>query len=327
METNDDSARAIDMLRMMYRIRFFEEKVKELFWHNLVWGGVHLYIGQEAVATGVCATLRRDDYLVSTHRGHGHCLAKGGDIRRAMAELMGRDTGYCHGRGGSMHLFDPEIGLLGGNGIVGGGLPIALGAARSAQYRGRDQVCVGFFSDGASNQGTFHESLNLAALWKLPVIYLCENNLYAATTPASKTLPLPDVSARAAAYGMPGVSVDGNDVEVVYETVKKAVERARAGEGPSLVECKTYRIEGHCMVLDCVRAPEELEAWKKRDPILVFEARLLERGAITADDVQRFRSQAEADVQDAVEYAQASPFPSADDLRLEDRPATMVASW
>lgn len=315
------------MLRTMYRIRFFEEWVKELFGQNLIWGGVHLYIGQEAVATGACAALRRDDYLVSTHRGHGHCLAKGGDIRRTMAELMGRDTGYCRGRGGSMHLFDPKIGLLGGNGIVGGGLPIALGAALSAQYRGSDQVCACFFSDGASNQGTFHESLNLAALWKLPLVYICENNLYAATTPASKTLPLPDIYVRAAAYGVPGASVDGNDVEAVYEAVSQAVARARAGEGPSLVECKTYRIEGHCMVLDCHRDPEELAAWKERDPIRMFESRLLEKGVVSADDIAGLRSQAEADVRDAVEYAQASPFPSADDLGLEDRPAAAAAGF
>ncbi|NPV08745.1 MAG: thiamine pyrophosphate-dependent dehydrogenase E1 component subunit alpha [Anaerolineae bacterium] len=324
---SDDGARLVGMLRTMYRIRFFEERVKELFGQNLIWGGVHLYIGQEAVATGACAALRRDDYLVSTHRGHGHCLAKGGDIRRTMAELMGRDTGYCRGRGGSMHLFDPEIGLLGGNGIVGAGLPIALGAALSAQYRGSDQVCACFFSDGASNQGTFHESLNLAALWKLPLVYICENNLYAATTPASKTLPLPDIYVRAAAYGIPGVSVDGNDVEAVYQAVSQAVTRARGGEGPSLVECKTYRIEGHCMVLDCHRDPEELAAWKERDPIRMFEGRLLEMGVIATDDIAELRSQAEADVREAVEYAQASPFPSADDLGLADLPAAVVAGF
>ena len=225
---------SVSLLHTMYTIRFFEERVKLLYQQGQITGAVHLYIGQEAVAAGVGAALRRDDFVTSTHRGHGHCLAKGGDLRLTMAELMGRATGYCHGCGGSMNLFSRDISLLGGNGIVGGGMPIALGAAYSSLYRGTDQVTVCFFSDGASNQGTFHESLNMAALWKLPLVFLCENNLYAATTPSSKTLALPDVAARAAGYGIPGAIVDGNDAEAVYEVASAARRGCQPGGGEDL---------------------------------------------------------------------------------------------
>mgnify|MGYP005840515885 CR=1 FL=1 len=320
-----DREQLINMLRTMYRIRFFEERVKELFGQNQIWGGVHLYIGEEAVAVGTCSALRKDDFITSTHRGHGHCIAKGGDLKRMMAELMGRVTGYCRGRGGSMHLFDLDIGLLGGNGIVGAGLPIAVGAALSAQYRGTDQVVAAFFSDGASNQGTFHESLNLAALWKLPAIFVCENNLYAATTPASKVLPLPDIAARAGSYGIPGAVVDGNDVEAVYEVVAAAVARARAGDGPSLVECKTYRLEGHCMVLDCYRDPEEHAAWKQRDPVMLLEKRLHERGLVTSGELERLRAEVEGEIREAEEFARSSPFPPPGDMALDDLPAMVAA--
>ncbi|MHB0874767.1 MAG: thiamine pyrophosphate-dependent dehydrogenase E1 component subunit alpha [Anaerolineae bacterium] len=311
---------------MMYTIRFFEQQVKLLYQQGQITGAVHLYIGQEAVAAGVGAALRRDDFITSTHRSHGHCLGKGGDLKLTMAELMGRATGYCHGCGGSMHLFSRDIGLLGGNGIVGGGLPIALGAAYSSLYRGTDQVTVSFFSDGASNQGTFHESLNMAALWKLPLVFLCENNLYAATTPASKTLALPDVAARAAGYGIPGVAVDGNDVEAVYEVAGAAVARARRGDGPSLIEAKTYRLEGHCMVLDCFRDPEELAAWKDRDPILAQETRLLQRQAVSEAGLSAMRQEVESAIDEAVAFAKASPFPTAADIGITGLPATAAVA-
>jgi acetoin:2,6-dichlorophenolindophenol oxidoreductase subunit alpha len=312
---------AVNLLRSMYTIRFFEQRVKLLYQQGQITGAVHLYIGQEAVAAGAGAALRRDDFITSTHRSHGHFLGKGADPKRTMAELMGRATGYCHGCGGSMHLFSGDVGMLGGNGIVGGGLPIALGAAYSSLYRGTDQVALCYFSDGAANQGTFHESLNVAALWKLPLVFLCENNLYAATTPASKTLALPDVAARAGGYGIPGVIVDGNDVEAVYEVVSAAVARARRGDGPSLVEAKTYRVEGHCMVLDCHRDPAELAAWLERDPIVACEAALLQRGAVTEAELADVRREVESAVDEAVAFAQASPFPTAAGLGIAGLPA------
>ena len=313
-----------ELLHRMYTIRLFEERVRQLYGEGLITGAVHLYIGQEAVAVGACAALRRDDYITSTHRGHGHCLAKGGDPGRMLAELMGRDGGYCRGRGGSMHLFATEIGLLGGNGIVGGGLPIALGAALSCAYRGTDQVALAFFSDGASNQGTFHETMNMAALWRLPLVFLCENNLYAATTPASKALSVPDISARAAGYGIPGATVDGNDVEAVYEAVAEAVMRARRGDGPSLIECKTYRLEGHCMVLDCNRDPEELAAWKARDPITNFETRLLARCQATTASLRALRAEVEGAIEGATAFAKSSPLPDPTSLQLDDLPAVVA---
>jgi TPP-dependent pyruvate/acetoin dehydrogenase alpha subunit len=320
-----ETERQTAMLRMMYLIRGFEQRVKLLYHRGMIPGAVHLYIGQEAVATGACAALRRDDYVTSTHRGHGHALAKGADPKRTLAELLGRAGGYCRGCGGSMHLFSPEIGLLGGNGIVGAGMPIAVGAAYSALYRRTDQVAVCYFSDGASNQGTFHESINMAALWGLPLVFLCENNLYAATTPATKTLPLPDISARAGGYGIPGVTVDGNDVEAVHEVMDEAVARARRGDGPSLVEAKTYRIEGHCMVLDCYRDPDELEAWKRRDPIVAYEAILARRELLTEGDFAGLREGVERELDEAEAFALASPFPVLADFGFEDMPARVAA--
>ena len=238
----------IGMLKLMYTIRQFEEKARQLFRQGLIYGALHPYVGQEAVAVGACAALENDDFVVSTHRGHGHCIAKGADLKRMMAELLGRETGYSKGRGGSMHMFSVEEGLLGGNGIVGGGLPIALGSAFSAQYRQSGQVTLCFFGEGAASNGTFHESMNLASLWRLPVVYICENNLYAATTPVSDSAPIENIADRASAYGCPGLVVDGNDVVSVYEAVQQAVARARAGEGPTLIECKTFRFYPHCMV-------------------------------------------------------------------------------
>ena len=328
-----DQDKLLDMLRIMYRIRYFEEKVKTLYDYRryfdkaeiagddydfqsrgLIGGAVHLYIGQEAVAVGACAALRRDDCIVSTHRGHGHAIAKGVEVRPMMAELMGRATGSSHGCGGSMHIFSSEVGLLGGNGIVGAGIPIAMGAAFSAKYRGTDQVAVGFFSEGASNQGTFHESLNIAALWKLPVIYICENNLHAASTPSEIALAMPDVAARAGAYGIPGEMVDGMDVLAVYNTMAEAVRRARGGSGPTLIECKTLRFEGHCGVSDGHENPDELEEWCTRDPIMLFEKELAENGTMSAEEQKAMRMDVRVEIEDADAFARRSPFPTVESI-------------
>ena len=306
----------INLIKTMYEIRYFEERVEENFYYGgLILGGVHLYIGEEAVAVGACAALKKSDYITSTHRGHGHCIAKGGDVRRMMAELMGKETGYCRGRGGSMHLFDKEIGLLGGNGIVAGGMPIALGAAFSAKYRESGQVVVSFFGDGGANQGTFHESLNMASLWNLPVVYVCENNLYAASTPVANALCIENVSDRACAYGIPGVMVDGMDVLKVYEAASEAVARARAGEGPTLIECKTYRYKDHCMISHWPRSPVEQEKWKKRDPILLFETKLLKDGLITPYELEKMRLEVKRKIDEAETFAKESPFPSIESMK------------
>ena len=248
-----EKAQLHEFLRLMLSIRLFEEKATERYlasWKSgQFMGALHTYHGEEAIAVGVCQALRPDDYVVSTHRGHGHCLAKGADPGRMLAELSGRVDGYSRGHGGSMHIFAPDLGLLGGNGIVGGGLPLALGAAFSAQYRQSGQLAVCFFGDGASKQGTFHESLNLAALWDLPVLYLCENNCYAATTPTGDSCPVHDIAELAHGYGCPGVVCDGNDVLAVHEAAQEAVAHVRAGKGPYLLEAKTYRMKPHCMVI------------------------------------------------------------------------------
>ena len=329
-----DRDKLVEMLRLMRRIRHFEQRLTGLYRYEsflkegdvagdaydftskgLIAGAVHLSVGQEATQVGTCAALRPDDYVTSTHRGHGHCIAKGAQLGPMMAELMGRANGYSAGCGGSMHIFAKELGLLGGNGIIGAQLPLANGAAFSAKYRGTTQVAVAFFGDGASNQGTFHESLTMAALWDLPVIYLCENNLYAATTAAEITLPIPDIADRAAAYGMPGKTVDGQDIFAVHETVSEAVDRARTGGGPTLVECKTYRFTSHCGAgAGAHNNPEELQEWLKRDPITLMEERLLADGVMTADEQQAIRDQVLAEVQDAVAFAKAGPFPTLDQM-------------
>ena len=314
-----------ELLRRMTLIRAFECRARELFEQNRLQGrflgALHSYEGEEAVAVGVCQALRKDDYVFSTHRGHGHTLAKGAAPRAMMAELLGKATGMSRGRGGSMHMFDPRLGLLGGNGIVGGGLSLALGSAFSAQYRGTDQVTVCFFGDGAACQGVFHESLNLAALWKLPVIYVCENNQYAVTTPVAQTLAISDIGERSAGYGCPGTVVDGMDVLAVYDAATAAVRHARAGKGPVLLECKTYRYCAHCMVIPDRRDTREREAWRETDPIVRFEADLLEQGAITPDELQRLQTEAQQTMEEAVAFAEASPYPdpatAADDVWAE----------
>lgn len=306
------------LLRMyttMLTIRRFEERVGELFAAGKLPGFIHLYIGEEAVATGVCANLRNDDFITSTHRGHGHLIAKGGDLKLMMAELYGRKTGYCKGKGGSMHIADIELGILGANGIVGGGPPIATGAALSARFRGTDQVVACFFGDGAANQGTFHEGLNLASIWKLPVLFVCENNFYGISMSQARHMHVADIADRAAAYDIPGVVVDGNDVIAVYEAANEAVKRARAGEGPTLIECKTYRYRGHFEGDPTVYRPkEEVEEWLKKDPIPRFEAKLLQMGVLTAEQASQIDQTIRAQIEAAVQFAETSPYPAAAEL-------------
>ncbi len=301
----------LEMLRSMQTIRRFEERASDDYQAGAIYGVVHCYIGEEAVAVGVCAALNGDDQIISTHRGHGHCLAKGADLNRMMAELYGRQTGYCKGKGGSMHIADFSIGMLGANGIVAGGIPIVTGAGLAAQLEGKGRVAVSFFGDGASNAGPFHESINIAATWKLPMLYVCENNLYSAGTIAADTLALSDVAARAAGYGIPGVVVDGNDVMAVYEAAEAAVNRARAGQGPSLIECKTYRWRGHTERpgQEDPRPKEEIEEWRQRDPINRFATSLMDHGLLTEEAWQKMDADILAAIEAAVKFSEESPFP------------------
>ena len=301
----------LEMLRSMQTIRRFEERASDDYQAGAIYGVVHCYIGEEAVAVGVCSALNRDDQIISTHRGHGHCLAKGADLNRMMAELYGRQTGYCKGKGGSMHIADFSIGMLGANGIVAGGIPIVTGAGLAAQLEGKGRVAVSFFGDGASNAGPFHESINIAATWKLPMLYVCENNLYSAGTIAADTLALSDVAARAAGYGIPGVVVDGNDVMAVYEAAEAAVSRARAGQGPTLIECKTYRWRGHTERpgQEDPRPKEEIEEWRQRDPINRFATNLMDHGLLTEEAWQKMDADILAAIEDAVKFSEESPFP------------------
>ncbi len=303
------------MYRMMYAIRRFETQVKQLYRTGEIFGAVHLCIGQEAVAVGVCSALRDDDSVFSTHRGHGHLIAKGGDIKAVLAELMGRAAGCSRGCGGSMHLFDPKISFMGSNGIVGAGLTLALGAAFAAQYKGTDAVSVVFFGDGAAQQGTFHEALNLAALWKLPYIAVCENNCYAATTPTRCAVPIQDIAPRAIGYGIPGVVVDGNDCPAVYQAALEAVARARAGQGPTLLECKTYRIEPHCGILADNRPDGEREEWcvDARDAI----ARMQCAAGLDEASSAAIRSDVERQIAEAVDFARNAPLPDVEEFIRE----------
>jgi len=300
----------IEMYRRMCLIRSFEEHARDLYMQGRVRGATHMYIGEEAVAVGACAALRRDDYITSTHRGHGHCLAKGGRPAAMMAELLGKATGYCHGKGGSMHIADLEAGILGANGIVGGGVSIATGAAYACKYRSSGQVVCCFFGDGALNQGIFHESANMAGLWKLPVIYLCEENKYAEFSPNASFFPVRDLTVRAAPYGFPGVAVDGNDALAVYQTVRAAVERARSGEGPTLIVADTYRIEGHTIGDPLTLRPkDETETWRKRDPILRWRQSLQAQGVLDDNTAEKIMAEANQEIEAAVDFARAARTP------------------
>jgi TPP-dependent pyruvate/acetoin dehydrogenase alpha subunit len=295
----------------MVLIRTFEDKLYSLFLTTPMPGTMHQCNGQEAVAAGVCSALRNDDYITSTHRGHGHTLAKGADLKGAMAEMFGKETGLCRGMGGSMHIADFRVGMLGANGIVGGGLPIAAGAALAAQMRGAGRVAVAFLGDAAANEGSFHESVNLAAVWKLPVVFVIENNLYGYSVKFGRAFPTEHIATRGAAYGIPGEVVDGQDVLAVHEAAVRAVERARAGEGPSLVECKTYRFKGHARFDPAAYRPqEEVEEWKKRDPIKLWAARLAESGMAGEEELKAIHGAARKEVDAAVDFAARSDPPS-----------------
>ena len=305
----------VGMYTTMVRIRAFETRMTELFLEGKLPGFLHPYSGEEAVAAGVMAALRNGDYITSTHRGHGHLLAKGGDAKSMMAELYGRATGYCHGRGGSMHIADPGLGILGANGIVGAGIPIATGAALACQYRGDDAVAVSFFGDGASNRGVFHEALNLAALWNLPVIYVCENNGFGEYTRQSHHMKLCDIAGRAKGFGIPGVAVDGNDVQAVFQAATEAVGRARQDEGPSLIECKTWRHGPHDIgEAMTYRDPTEDEAWLKKDPISRCAREILEMGCATDADLERIAAEARSEMVEASEYGEKGPLPPETDV-------------
>jgi acetoin:2,6-dichlorophenolindophenol oxidoreductase subunit alpha len=301
-----------DLHRRMVRIRLFEEAAGKLAEQGRLPGFLHLYVGEEAVASGMCANLNDDDHITSTHRGHGHLVAKGGDFNRMMAELMGKATGYCKGKGGSMHISDLSLGMLGANGIVGAGSPIAVGAAFANKYRGRGQVAVAFFGDGATNIGAFHEAANMACALHLPIVFMCENNEYGEFTPRHKTMAITDVIDRAAGYGMPGVIVDGMDVTAVYEAAAEAVARARRGEGPSMIEAKTYRFYNHHGIKNLglkYRSDDEVTLWKQRDPIFTFEEQMVKMGSATSTQIEDVWAAVRADIDAAITFADESPLP------------------
>lgn len=300
----------LSLYRCMVRIRKFEQKLQEVYRRGFIPGFIHLYIGEEAVAAGVCTLLDQNDYVTSTHRGHGHALAKGVPMGELFAEIAGRARGCNGGRGGSMHIYDPARGFLGTNGIVCAGIPLAAGAALTARLRGKRQATVCFFGDGAVNNCAFHEGINLAATWNLPVVYVCENNLYATEMPFSRATKNTDVASRAAAYGIPGVAVDGNDVLQIHEAAGTAIERARSGEGPTLLECKTYRLVGHFEgdPGTTYRTKDEIKEWKKRDPMQKLRKDSL--GSVTQDEFDAIDQAVDREVAEAYEFAKASPQPS-----------------
>ncbi len=310
----------LDIHNRMVRIRTFEEEAGKLMESGKIPGALHLYVGEEAVAAGVMVHLRDSDQITSTHRGHGHLVAKGGDLQKMYAELFGRATGYCKGKGGSMHISDLDLGMLGANGIVGAGPPIAIGAAFSNKYRGTDDVTCCFFGDGASNEGTFHEAANMAALYKLPVIFVCENNGFGEFTRQERHQAIHDIADRAAGYGMPGIVVDGMDALAVYESAGEAIARARRGDGPTFLEYKTYRYFDHVGVRGMgviYREDSEVLEWRQRDPIALMEARLAEQGLLSADGAAQVHEAALAEVREAIAFAEASPFPEPSAL-MED---------
>lgn len=322
LETEDGRREA---LRRMLTIRQFDTKAGQYFADGEIPGFVHLYIGEEAVATGTCAALEPDDLIASTHRGHGHCIAKGLDPDLMMAELFGKRDGYCNGKGGSMHIADVESGMLGANGIVGAGPPLATGAALSIDYQDRDQVALAFLGDGAVAQGQVHEAINMASTWDLPAIYLIENNHYGEATPVEDQHNVSQLSDTAQAYDIPGVTVDGMDVTAVDEAVGEARKRARAGDGPTIIEAETYRYHGHYEGDEQnYRTDEELEQWKQRDAIDAFRDRLLDRGELTDDEFEEMQAAVEETIDDAIEYAQNSEYPAPeeayDDMFAESVP-------
>lgn len=299
----------------MFKTRRFEEETFEFYKKGMMAGLAHLYMGEEAVAAGVCAALKEDDYIGSTHRGHGHLVARGADLNRMMAEILGKETGYSHGKGGSMHIMAMDKGILGANGIVGGEIPIATGAAYTIKYKGTDQVAVSFMGDSATNEGTFHESLNMAAAWDLPCIYIIENNLYGISVDIRDVTNTPDLAVRAKSYDIPGVVVDGMDVTAVYEAAVKAVKRAREGKGPTLIECKTYRWQGHHVGDPATyrkrRSETEKEDWMARCPVATLRKEMIESGKAKEAEIEKLESQIEEQIQEAVQFAADSPYPEA----------------
>lgn len=311
---NPDPPLWLDLYHTMLTIRRFEERCNSLFVQGRMPSTLHLYVGEEAVATGVCSVLRRDDLITSTHRPHGHALAKGITPRAVMAELFGKSTGCCQGKGGSMHVGDMSVGMIPAIAIVGGGAPIAAGMALGAKMRQTDQVAVCFFGDGGANEGAVHEAMNMAAIWKLPVVYVCENNLYAASTPVATAFAIENIADRASAYGMPGCIVDGNDVMAVRRVAGEAVERARRGDGPTLVEAKTYRQVGHSRSDPrTYRRREEEAEWQARDPLLRMERLLQEKADVSRAELDRVEQEVAASIDDAVSYAESSPSPAPED--------------
>lgn len=305
----------LHMYEQMLLIRHFEEKVDELFKQGLIYGTTHLCIGQEATAVGTCAVLQDGDKITSTHRGHGHSIAHGASIKRMMAELFGRTTGYCKGKGGSMHIADVDSGNLGANGIVGGSIPLAVGSALTAKMKGLSYVTVCFFGDGATNEGSFHESLNMAAIWQLPVVFVCENNQYGMSSSVKDMTNIEQLSTRAKAYGFPGVTIDGNDLIEVVETADKAVRRARAGKGPTLIEMETYRWMGHSKSdQNKYRTEEEINAWKTRDPILRYEKLLRGEGLLTNKEISKMKKNVIEQVQQSIDFSKKSPKPEPKDV-------------
>ncbi len=308
----------VDLFKQMWLIRYFEEKVDEFFAKGMIHGTTHLAVGQEASAVGSIAVLEERDKLTSTHRGHGHCIAKGADVNRMMAELFGRETGYCKGKGGSMHIADVERGNLGANGIVGGGFSIATGAALTSKMKKEGYVVLCFFGDGASNEGSFHEAVNLASIWKLPVVFICENNQYGMSGSVKEMINIEHIADRAAGYGIPGMVVDGNDVFAVMNVVGRAVDRARRGEGPTIVEAKTYRWKGHSKSdAKKYRTREEEKEWREKDPIARLRATLVAEGIVTEEEADSIQKEAKQKIEDSVQFAKNSPEPEIESL-LED---------
>jgi TPP-dependent pyruvate/acetoin dehydrogenase alpha subunit len=309
----------VDLYTTMLTIRRFEERVAVEFYAGNIVGFVHSYIGQEAIAAGICKHLSKEDRIVSHHRGHGHCIAKGADMKKMMAEIYGKKTGYCKGKGGSMHIADFSIGMLGADGIVGAGLPIATGAAMAAQLEGTGKIAAVFFGDGACQEGEFHEALNLAAIWRLPLLFVCENNHYAVNAAASYSLAAGEITRMPEAYHIPNRAIHGNDVEAVYQAAGEAVDMLRRGEGPYFLECETYRWHKHYLSdeLEDRRPREEIEAWAERCPLSAFEAKLLGQNVLTRLDIGRIDEEILSQVEEAHEYALESPYPEPQDA-LED---------
>jgi len=313
-----DDHRKIEMLKKMYQIRYFEEQTEQFIIRGMIHGTCHLYVGEEAAAVGAIYAIDNDDYITSTHRGHGHCISKGADLKLMMAELLGKKTGYCKGKGGSMHIADIESGNLGANGIVGGGIGIATGAALTCKMKyGNQKMVICFFGDGAANQGIFHESVNMASIWDLPVIYLCENNIYGMSTPTSYAFNIDKISDRKLAYGIEGLTIDGNDLIQVYNTVAYFAEKCRKGQGPVLIEARTYRWKGHSKSdAQVYRSKEEVRSWMEKDPIKRYGERLIDEKVISKKQVRNLEEKVRQEIEEAVDFAKESPFP--DPSEVED---------